>query len=143
MTTEDELLRQLRTARLLHQTLNCPGPSCRSPVGAWCPPTDVFETAEAVVVKMEIPACRPEHLHIQASPSALLVQGVREDRDRQRKVRVAQMELCYGRFVRVIELPCPIKARQARAAYDGAMLEITLPKAARRAPRDLVVRIQL
>jgi len=143
MTVEKEFLTQLGAARLLQEMLTCSGAICRSPAAAWCPPTDVFQTADTVVVKMEIPGCRPEHLRIQANPLAVLIQGYREDRDRRRKVRVAQMELCYGEFVRVIELPCPVNARKAKSAYDGAMLEVTLPKSAKRGKLDVIVSIKL
>ena len=110
---------------------------------AWEPPTDVYQTKDAVIVRMELACVDPERIEIGAHSREVVVRGVREDCHKGCKVQVAQMEIAYGPFERVIPMHVPISPRQAQARYQAGMLEIVLPKAerARTVTRQVIIRL--
>ena len=101
---------------------------------SWQPPTDVYETNDAVVVRMEIPGVDPASLDIHLDGDALTIQGVRADCTRHRKVAVQQMEIHCGHFKRSILLRCPVQHEGAAAEYHSGFLTIVLPRARKEAP---------
>jgi HSP20 family protein len=69
----------------------------------WHPPTDVYETENAVMVVMEIPGVESEEVDITWHDSVLHISGRRADRCKDTKVCVHLMEINYGHFHRTIE----------------------------------------
>ena len=110
---------------------------------AWEPPTDVYRTKDAVIVRMELACVDPAQIDIAAHAREVVVRGVRDDCHKGCKVHVAQMEIPYGPFERVIPMLVPISPRQAQARYQAGMLEIILPTVQRARTPTRVVTIRL
>lgn len=98
--------------------------SVRTP--AWRPPTDVFETEEAIVVRVEIAGMREEDFSIEMDSRYLLIRGIRPDSAERRAYH--QMEIRFGEFSSEIELFTPIIPSQVHASYDNGFLRVVLPK---------------
>lgn len=96
----------------------------------WRPPTDVYETRDALVVRMEIAGMSEDDFDITFADGHLTVRGVRHDREE--KLGYHQMEIPYGEFVAEIYLALPIRVEAITAAYHNGFLIITLPKDDRR-----------
>jgi HSP20 family protein len=98
---------------------------------AWTPNTDVYETADNLVVKMEIAGINREDLEITLNERLLLVRGYRKDPCRQRQHRCSfrQMEIDYGFFERRILIPRSVDGNRVRAQFHNGFLHIELPKA--------------
>ncbi|MEW6286757.1 MAG: Hsp20/alpha crystallin family protein [Chloroflexota bacterium] len=92
----------------------------------WHPPTDVYETDEFLVVKMEIAGMRDEDLEVAVQGNLLMVSGSRSD-SLERKAYY-QMEIPFGRFSVGIELPVPVNSENASAEYKDGFLTIQFPK---------------
>lgn len=92
----------------------------------WHPPTDVYETEDSLVVKMEIAGMRDEDLEVAVQGSLLMVSGSRSD-SLERKA-YHQMEIPFGRFSVSIELPVPVNTDHASAEYKDGFLTIQFPK---------------
>ncbi len=97
----------------------------------WRPATDVFETAEAYHVVMEVAGMSPEEIGIEVEGDTLTIWGVRSDGARGQR-HYHKMEIEVGPFERKIRFPRPVDADQIQAAYDRGMLEVRLPKAEER-----------
>lgn len=95
---------------------------------AWRPPTDVYETDEAVVVRVEIAGMRDEDISILLAGRLLTIRGLRPDVPERRAYH--QMEIFFGEFISEVELPCGVIAEQARAEYKTGFLRLVLPKEA-------------
>ena len=104
----------------------------RSP--AWRPPTDVFETENNIVVRVEVAGMREEDFSIELTGRNLLVRGSRQDMPERRAFH--QMEIHFGEFAIELELPNYIEADQVQAVYSDGFLRIQLPKAR---PRQISV----
>jgi HSP20 family protein len=98
---------------------------------AWTPNTDVYETPDHLVVKMEIAGIDRNDLEITVNDRLVLVRGYRKDPCRQRQHRCSfrQMEIDYGYFERRIVIPRSVDGSRVRAQFNNGFLHIELPKA--------------
>ena len=110
---------------------------------AWVPPTDVYQTNDAVIIRMELAGVDPATIRIEARHGEVAVRGVRHDCHQGCKLQVAQMEIAYGPFERVIPMCLPINPRRAQARYAAGMLEVMLPKVTRARPLTARILIRL
>jgi HSP20 family protein len=93
----------------------------------WSPPTDVYETDEAYVVRVEIAGMREDDFEVLLENNTLLITGSRPDLTERRAYQ--QMEIRFGKFSTAINLPGIVNTEQARAEYKDGFLTIVLPKA--------------
>jgi HSP20 family protein len=93
----------------------------------WRPPTDVYETEEAIVIRIEIGGMREEEISIYLDVHRLIINGNRTDIPERRAYY--QMEIPYGEFSVEVELPVPVTAEGVEAVYREGILKIILPKA--------------
>ncbi len=94
---------------------------------SWRPPTDVYETEDAMVVRVEIAGMKEEDFTISLEDRLLLVRGIRPDTPERRAYH--QMEIPFGDFSTEVELPYPVAAGEIEAIYRDGFLRIVLPKA--------------
>lgn len=93
----------------------------------WSPPTDVYETGEALIVRMEIAGMRDEDFEVLVEDDTLYILGSRPDLPDRRAYH--QMEIRFGKFASAVGLPAPVNVDLARAEYRDGFLTVTLPKA--------------
>ena len=93
----------------------------------WRPPTDVYETEEAIVIRVEIAGMREQDFSVALEDRTLTIRGVRSDPTERRAFY--QMEIPFGEFSTEVELPAPIVNEGVEAVYRDGFLHITLPKA--------------
>jgi HSP20 family protein len=93
----------------------------------WSPPTDVYETEEVYIVRVEIAGMREEDFEVQLENNTLLISGSRPDLTERRAYQ--QMEIRFGKFSTAITLPGSVNIEQARAEYKDGFLIVVLPKA--------------
>lgn len=91
----------------------------------WRPPTDVFETDEAVIVRVEIAGMHEDDFSISLKELELTVKGVRPDIQERRAYH--QMEILFGEFITEITLPRPVLADQVVAEYRSGFLRLVFP----------------
>ena len=94
---------------------------------AWSPPTDVYETDDAIVVRVEMAGMRDDDFEIEVEDGFLKISGTRPDVPERRAYH--QMEIRYGKFSTAVGLPVPVNVEKSEALYDDGFLTINLPKA--------------
>jgi HSP20 family protein len=92
----------------------------------WRPPTDVFETDDAIVVRVEIAGMRSGSFSISLEERYLHIRGIRPDTPERRAYH--QMEIAYGEFSTDVDLPAAVIEEQIDASYNDGFLKIVLPK---------------
>ncbi|HVN14962.1 MAG TPA: Hsp20/alpha crystallin family protein [Anaerolineales bacterium] len=93
----------------------------------WSPPTDLYETEELYVVRMEIAGMREEDFEVAFDENVLWISGSRPDLADRRAYH--QMEIRFGKFATAISVPGPVNVDAARAEYKDGFLVVSLPKA--------------
>jgi len=96
----------------------------------WIPNTDVYAANDGLAVKVEIAGIRREDLELTAEGNYLKISGFRPDGCRSSKCRFLVMEINYGAFESVIEIPAGYDLGRARAVYQNGFLHIDVPKRA-------------
>jgi HSP20 family protein len=95
--------------------------------GIWSPPTDVYETDNDFVVRVEIAGMREEDFDIMIEGDFLMISGSRPDIPERRAYQ--QMEIRFGKFETVVGIPGPIDLETSHADYKEGLLTVILPKA--------------
>ncbi len=93
----------------------------------WHPPTDVYETDEAIIVKVEIAGMNPDDIHITHADRILTISGTRQDMDV--KSSYHRLEIHYGEFLSQVYLSGSFRTDRIEAKYTNGMLYVTIPKA--------------
>jgi HSP20 family protein len=97
--------------------------------GSWTPRVDIRETDETILVTIDLPGVHRDAIELTVEGSYLHVTGVRREPEPGGCVRWHQMEIAYGSFERVINLPCAIDPDLIRASFQDGFLHIEIPRA--------------
>ena len=94
------------------------------------PPTDVYETEQEVIVRLEIAGVDATQVNLVISDRGrvLSVSGIRGDPAAGQRRKYYHMEIECGAFARRIRLPVPVDNNKAVARYEEGFLVITIPK---------------
>lgn len=93
----------------------------------WRPPTDVYETEENFVVRVEIAGMRDNDFEVALDNNILMISGSRPDLNERRAYH--QMEIWFGKFEIAVEIPVLIDVDNSVAEYKDGFLMVNLPKA--------------
>jgi HSP20 family protein len=93
----------------------------------WRPNTDVFETEESYIVRVEIAGMDESGFSLTIDPNHLLINGTRNDKEERKAFH--QMEIHFGEFNVIVELPPAIDIEKVEANYQDGFLKVILPKA--------------
>src|SRR6266516_7070445 len=107
----------------------------------WKPPTDIFETDDALVVCMDIAGMRSEDFSVQLADGILTIGGERKVR-RDGKPHYHAMEVQVGPFERRFRLPVRVDPESIRASYEQGFLEVWLAKLPARLSGPQSVKVQ-
>jgi HSP20 family protein len=93
----------------------------------WRPPTDVYETDEHVIVKVEIAGVGDRDFDISFADRRLVIAGVRAHPEG--KLIYQNMEIHYGEFRTEVRLDWALEQAGITADYEEGFLFVRLPKA--------------
>jgi HSP20 family protein len=107
----------------------------------WKPPTDVYETEDALVVHIDVAGMRSEDFQVEFADGILRVAGERLAR-REGKRHYHAMEVQVGPFERRLRLPVAVDPDSIRASYDAGFLEVRLRKVTLRPSGPQSVKVE-
>jgi HSP20 family protein len=106
----------------------------------WEPSIEMFETANDVVVRAELPNIDPKQVEITVTEDTITLRGETKHEEEQKDRNYYYRELLYGAFTRTLRLPTAVKSADAKAVYKDGVLEVKIPKAAHVKP--IPVKVQ-
>lgn len=95
--------------------------------GNWFPAADVYETASAIIVWLDISGIAPDSLAVMVEESRVTVSGRRGYEPQEMVSRIHQLEIDRGFFERSISLPKTVDVSKAVSESRNGFLQITLP----------------
>jgi HSP20 family protein len=118
-----------------------PGPLTRA---LWdipsAPGMDLYQTDDAVVVKMGLPGIEPEDIQVSVNDGVLTIRGeVKEEKEDKAKTYHLR-ERRYGAFSRSVNLPSSVDVEKSDAQFENGVLTLTLPKAEEAKPKTITVK---
>jgi HSP20 family protein len=105
-------------------TLNGPG---EFTTGRWTPHTDIYVCDSGLVIKAELAGMKSDSLEIIVDGQRLRITGVRPDGCRPAHCSFLVMEISYGPFETMLELPAGYDLSRAKAIYVNGFLRIDVP----------------
>jgi len=112
------------------------------PGGEWCPPVDVFESGDRLLVVAEVPGLAPASLRVAFRDRCLVLSGERQPGRDPGAVSFLCLERATGRFERTIPLDGSLDVRHARATLGRGLLTVSVPRLHERRGQETVVEIE-
>lgn len=95
----------------------------------WAPDIEVFETAEELVLRADLPGLKREDIKVEIADGELTIAGERKIEKEEKEKDFYRSERSYGTFARSITLPEGAKVDLAKAAVKDGVLEVKMPLA--------------
>jgi HSP20 family protein len=106
----------------------------------WIPNTDVYVADGQLIIKVELAGMRRDDLELTIDGNRLMISGQRPDGTRANKCKFLVVEINYGPFECVIEIPPGYDLSKAKAAYQNGFLNVEVPQVATRGhPKHIVI----
>jgi len=106
----------------------------------FAPAMDVKETAEAVVVKAEVPGIDAKDINISMTGDVLTIKGEKKSEREEKEENYHVVERSYGSFARSITLPGAVDLDNIEAKYDKGVLTVTCPKKEEVKPKAIEIK---
>jgi HSP20 family protein len=131
---QDLLSLQERMNRLFEESLKG---RLQPTLGAesWVPLADVYETADAFVVLIELPGLSQDDIEIQVDGEELTIRGERQMGASARPESFHRMERSYGLFSRSFRLTEDADPSRLTAQFKDGLLRLEAPRAMKNAGR--------
>ncbi|HEY6007772.1 MAG TPA: Hsp20/alpha crystallin family protein [Geobacteraceae bacterium] len=110
--------------------------------GVWQPAVDIFEDADTVVIKAELPDIDQKDIEVRIDNNTLTLRGERKLDQSIKKENFHRIERYYGSFQRSFVLPHTIDQEGINAVCERGVLTITLPKKDDGKPRQINVEVK-
>jgi HSP20 family protein len=95
---------------------------------AWRPMTDIYETKESYVFKVELPGFKKEDIKVEFSGETLTLRGERKQEEETKNENLHRLERSYGLFERSFTIPKNVDAKKIEASLKDGILVLTIPK---------------
>ncbi|HBB90017.1 MAG TPA: hypothetical protein DC047_20630 [Blastocatellia bacterium] len=96
---------------------------------SWAPPVDLCESAEAIVICVELPGLTAEQIKVGATNTQLRIWGEKKRRmPRNRILSHLCSERSFGKFCRIVPLRWTVSIQDSEASIDNGMLVVRMPK---------------
>ena len=110
-------------------------------MGNFVPPVDIYEDAQQLVLKLEVPGIKQENLDVRVENQTLTIKGERKFEKDEKEENFHRIERRYGTFTRTFTLPQTVDTGAPKAMYEHGVLTITLPKKEAAKPKQVKVEI--
>ena len=108
----------------------------------WLPAADVLTRGDDLVIRVELPGIDPDRdLEITVEDNMLHIRGERQETQEEKSEGYIRRETSYGSFERALQLPSDIKTEDLKASYDNGVLEVVVPRGAKRASQRVKVDV--
>lgn len=108
----------------------------------WDPNTDIYETPQAIVLKLEVAGLKSDDIEIISQENKLIIKGDRKDRSPSNKQRYHQMQIDYGEFEKVFVFPFIVNSDEIKAVFSDGFLEINIPKHKKKDREEIIIKIE-
>jgi HSP20 family protein len=107
---------------------------------SWFPVTDVSETPEHLILRLEIPGLNREHIKISVENNVLTVRGEKQQETSTENENFYRSERSYGTFERSFSLPSHVDTDKVQATMENGVLTIRLPRRDEARPREIQIQ---
>ena len=106
---------------------------------SFVPAVDIYEDAQKVVLKLEVPGVDEKNLDIRVENRTLTVKGERKFEAEEKEQNFHRIERRYGSFFRAFTLPTTVDTDSVQANYNAGVLKLELTKKPEAQPRQIKI----
>jgi HSP20 family protein len=107
----------------------------------WIPAMDLVETADAFVLRADLPGLSENEVNIELEDNVLTISGERKAEHEQHKEGYYRVERSSGAFHRSLTLPEGVDPNAVKATFDKGVLEVRIPKPEQRKPKKVAISV--
>ncbi|MDJ0714574.1 MAG: Hsp20/alpha crystallin family protein [Prochloraceae cyanobacterium] len=108
---------------------------------AFIPSAEMEETAEELLIKLEIPGLEAKDIDIEVTEQSVSIKGERKEETTTEEKGMVRSEFHYGKFERTIALPSHIQGDKVKAEYKHGILHLRMPKVEEEKRKSIKVEI--
>jgi HSP20 family protein len=105
------------------------------------PPVDIYEDAEKLVLKLEVPGIEEKDLDVRVEDNTLTVKGERKFEAEEKEQNFHRIERSYGNFFRAFTLPSTVDAANVAASYNAGVLKLVMKKKPEAQPKQIKINV--
>jgi HSP20 family protein len=106
---------------------------------SFVPAVDVYEDAQKVVLKLDVPGIEEKDLDVRVENHTLTVKGERKFEKEEKEENFHRIERRYGSFYRAFTLPSTVDTESISANYNAGVLKLELKKKAEAQPKQIKI----
>jgi HSP20 family protein len=103
------------------------------------PALNVWSSQNEAIVTADVPGADPKTLNLNVAGDLLTIEGERKPEDAGQSDVYHLRERGFGKFSRTIRLPYEVEKDAVKASCAHGVLRITLPKAKKLQPKQILV----
>ena len=107
----------------------------------WSPPVDIYETANGIELKIELPGINKEDVSVEIKDNVLTLKGERLLDPEIKDEHYYRKERSFGKFHRSFSLQNPIKPDRIKASFKDGILTVEIPRSEKEKPKKISVDI--
>jgi HSP20 family protein len=108
----------------------------------WAPAVDIYETADSIVLKAELPGIDPKDVDVRVEDNTLFLKGERRFEKEVKEENYHRVERSYGSFARSFSLPNSIDTDKVEAEYKDGVLTLNMPKREEAKPKTIKIEVK-
>lgn len=106
----------------------------------WSPATDIVETQNGYLVKVELPGMSKDDVSITMQDNQLTIRGEKKREKEGKDEGYHRVERSYGAFQRCFTLPSAVDASKIDASFTDGILTVVLPRSEAAKPKTIEVK---
>jgi HSP20 family protein len=106
------------------------------------PAVDVYEDAQKIVLKLEVPGIDQQDLDIRVENHTLTVKGERKFEAEEKEQNFHRIERRYGSFFRAFTLPSTVDTESVQANYNAGVLKLELAKKPEAKAKQIKINVE-
>lgn len=111
------------------------------PAYAWRPLVDIYETAEGVVIQVDLPGVEKKDVSVEMKENILTIKGERHTEAPVDEDQYYRKERTSGKFQRSFAMRAMIAPDQIKASFKNGVLTVEVPKPHEMKPKQVSVTI--
>jgi len=108
---------------------------------SFVPAVDIYEDAQKVVLKLEVPGIDQKDLHVNIENHTLTVKGERKFDAEEKEQNFHRIERRYGSSYRAFTLPSTVDTENVQASYNAGVLKLDLKKKPEAQPKQIEIKV--
>jgi len=111
-------------------------------LATWYPITDIFETKDEYVFKLEVPGLEKDDINIEFNENTLTIKGEKKEEKEVKEENYHRVERFSGSFSRRFTIPRETDGNKIKASMKDGILELRIPKAEEKKAKAIPINIK-